>query len=56
MEVDADWQQEVGEAEVERIIRDILEHQVNNWEPFRLEVSQVHGEFGDLLNGVDDEE
>ena len=56
MEVDANWQQEVGEAEVERIIRDILEHQVNNWEPFRLEVSQVHGEFGDLLNGVDDEE
>lgn len=56
VEVDGDWQEEVGEQRVEELIRDILEHQINDWEPFKLEVGQVSGEFGALLNSDNDDE
>ena len=56
VEVDGDWQEEVGEQRVEEVIRDILEHQINDWEPFKIEVGQVSGEFGALLNSDNDDE
>lgn len=44
IEVDGDWESEVGQQEVENILRDMLEHQIEDWEPFKLEVGPVNAE------------
>lgn len=56
VEADGAWQKTVGDQKVEEIIRDILEHQIDDWEPFKLEVGQVSGEFGSLLDSDNDDE
>lgn len=50
LEVDGDWQREVGADYVESVIRDILEHQINDWEPFKIEVSQLNSDLMALLS------
>jgi hypothetical protein len=44
IEVNGDWLNEVGADEVEKILRDMLEHQINDWTPFKIEVVQTHAE------------
>jgi hypothetical protein len=44
IEVNGDWLNEVGSDEVEKILRDMLEHQINDWTPFKIEVVQTHAE------------
>ena len=44
LEVNGEWLNTVGNAEVERIIRDMFEHQIDNWTPFKIEVMQTKAE------------
>lgn len=41
IEVDGEYLETVGEDSVKETLRDILEHKVDNWEPFKLEIDQV---------------
>lgn len=41
LEVDREWHDKAGDEAVETIIRDMLEHQINDWIPFKLEVSKT---------------
>ena len=41
IEVSKDWLDSVGKEVVENTLRDMLEHQVDNWTPFQVEVEQV---------------
>lgn len=41
IEVNGDWLAEVGNEAVENILRDMLEHQVDDWTPFKIEISQT---------------
>ena len=40
-EADKDWVESVGMSGAEAEIRDIVEHQVDDWTPFKLEVNEV---------------
>lgn len=53
IEVDGRWQAEVGEGKVESIIREILEHRVDDWEPFKLEVGMVTSNLEDIIGEQD---
>lgn len=44
IEVNGDWLAEVGEEHVESVLRDMLEHQVDDWIPFKIEVVQTKAE------------
>lgn len=44
IEVNGEWLNEVGEVKVEEILRDMLEHQVDDWIPFKIEVVQTKAE------------
>jgi len=44
IEVNGEWLKTVGENEVEAILRDMLEHQIDNWTPFKIEVTQTKAE------------
>lgn len=41
IEVNGDWLKEVGASHVESVLRDMLEHQIDDWTPFKIEVEQV---------------
>ena len=41
IEVDKDWHASCGDENVEAVLRDMLEHQINNWTPFKVEVNKV---------------
>jgi DNA polymerase I-like protein with 3'-5' exonuclease and polymerase domains len=41
IEVDKEFFQEHGEKDVITLIRDVVEHQVDNWIPFKVDVEQV---------------
>lgn len=41
IEVNSKWADEVGEKNVEQILREVFEHQINDWEPFKVEVSKL---------------
>lgn len=41
VEVDSDWAKKVGEEHVEMELREILEHRIDGWEPFGVEVKRV---------------
>ena len=41
IEVDKDWYNSVGREKVESILKDMLEHQINDWTPFKIEISQT---------------
>ena len=43
IEVDNDWANEVTDEKVEYILRDMLEHQIDDWTPFKIEVVQTSG-------------
>lgn len=45
VEVNGDWMSSVGEDKVEAILRDMLEHQINDWVPFKIEVSNVTNSY-----------
>ena len=40
-EADKDWVESVGIFQVKSIIRDIVEHQIDDWTPFKLEVEEI---------------
>ena len=44
IEVDKGWAEEVGKDGVEDTLRGILEHQIDNWEPFKVEITLVEAE------------
>lgn len=44
VEVNGGWLKEVGEEKVESILRDMLEHQIDDWVPFKIEVTQTRAE------------
>ena len=54
LEVDGKWLSEVGESKVESILADMLEHQIDDWTPFKIEISQTHAD--ELELNFDDEE
>lgn len=41
IEVDKAWENSVGVQKVEDILRDMLEHRIDNWTPFKVEVTQL---------------
>ena len=41
IEVDVDWLKEVGKEFVVELIRDLTEHQIDNWIPFKVEVKEI---------------
>lgn len=41
IEIDKDWQTEVGDNKVEEILNDIFEHQIDDWTPFKIEVVKI---------------
>lgn len=44
IEVNGEWLKEVGAETVESILKDMLEHQVDDWIPFKIEVMQTKAE------------
>lgn len=54
VEVEKEWLDEVGDEQVTSILRDMLEHQINDWLPFQVEVSQTKAE--ELEVRFDDED
>lgn len=53
VEVSNSWIREMGIEEVEKTLRDIMEHQINDWTPFKVEIEQV--EKGDLGIEIEDD-
>lgn len=41
IEVNGEWLEAVGKEEVVNILRDLLEHQINDWIPFKVEIEEV---------------
>lgn len=41
VEVNGDWLAEVGNDHVTAVLRDIFEHQINDWAPFQVEINRV---------------
>lgn len=41
VEADIDYVSEVGKEEVFRILKDIFEHRIDDWEPFQVEIKEV---------------
>ena len=41
IEVDGKWLAETGEQKVEEILKDMLEHQIDDWVPFKVEITQT---------------
>ena len=56
LEIDAEWQNQVGETTVEAILRDIFEHRIDNWVPFKVEVNPVHSDLSSILVSDIDED
>lgn len=54
LEVDKQWEDTVGQYKVEEILRDIFEHQIDDWTPFKLEVTRLTP--GDINMNVEDDE
>lgn len=44
IEVNGKWLSEVGNENVTNTLRDILEHQINDWTPFKVEIEQTKAE------------
>lgn len=44
IEVDKEYIDNVGKYKVEDILRDLLEHQVDDWTPFKIEIAQTQAE------------
>lgn len=55
LEVDGAWHNEVGAEKVEATIRDMLEHQIDDWIPFKLEVNKTQAVELGIDLGDDDE-
>lgn len=56
LEVDGEWQNQIGVDAVEKIVRDIFEHRINNWIPFKVEIGPVYSDLSKLLNSDIDED
>lgn len=59
IEANGKWVEEIGDSKVCEILTDILEHQIDDWTPFKVEVSQVEKaelpEFGaDELEDIEE--
>lgn len=54
IEVNGDWLNNAGTEKVENILRDMLEHQIDDWTPFKIEVTQTQAEK--LENEFDEDE
>lgn len=39
--VNKEWISEIGEDNVEKILKDIYEHQIDDWKPFKVEIKQL---------------
>lgn len=44
IEVDGEWVNEVGDEHVCEVLKDMLEHQIDDWTPFKVEISQTHAD------------
>ncbi len=53
VEVNKEWLDTVGENKVEDILRDILEHKIDDWIPFKIEVSKIEVKPLNVLNEKD---
>lgn len=55
LEADKDWLEEVGIYTVKYTIKDLLEHQIDEWTPFKIEVKEIERDTITLLSDdVDD--
>lgn len=41
IEVNGEWLKEVGDNHVKEVLKDMLEHQINNWVPFKIEIKKL---------------
>lgn len=48
IEVNKQWADEVGDTKMEQLLRDIFEHQIDDWEPFKVEVSRLQASELDI--------
>lgn len=55
IEADNEWANNVGIDTVKEILRDILEHQIDNWVPFKVEIKVVEGADLSLSDGEEEE-
>jgi len=56
IEVDQKYLSEIGNEKMESILRDMLEHQINDWSPFHVEIQQVGNKKVDISEIEDDED
>ncbi len=54
IEVNGDWLNDIGDDGVKSILKDMLEHQIDNWTPFKVEIAQTIAE--ELSLNLDDDE
>lgn len=54
IEVSKDWLEEVGKYKVNAVLHDMLEHQIDDWTPFKIEVTETKAES--LEEEFEDEE
>lgn len=55
VEVDKVWEAEVGQERVKEVLRDILEHQIDDWVPFKVEINKVEHKDIDIISCNDDD-
>lgn len=49
VEVNGDWQNQVGADYVKSVLQDIFEHQIDDWTPFRVDIEPVKNELVKLV-------
>lgn len=54
IEVNGEWLAEVGDEKVKEILKDMLEHQIDDWTPFKVEVEKVTSGILKIENDEDD--
>ena len=55
IEVDNQWFNNVGKEKVESVLRDMLEHQIDDWTPFQVEIGIVSQDEKNKVDLEDDE-
>lgn len=54
LEADREWVESLGEQEVINIVRDILEHRIDNWTPFKVEIKVIENKEISLSDNNED--
>lgn len=56
LEVDKQWESTIGQDKVVEILNDMLEHQINDWLPFKMEITRINTEDSNFDFESEDDE